>query len=186
MFGVLRKAPYDKVPYGRDARELQGKEGKYAEDLHAKKLDAEDPNDLEGKDAEDLHAKNLDAEDPNDLEGKDGVDLHAKNLDAKDPNDLEGKDSEELDAKKLDAQGVEAKPVDFIYHVTCLFTGASWTLQLVNVKSWKVRITHAHIYSTFWIILVYAHFQKNCQKKMDNACQASVPFFEDCEYSCMV
>ena len=124
VFGVLRKAPYDNVPYGRDARELQGKEGKYAEDLHAKKLDAEDPNDLEGKDAEDLHAKNLDAEDPNDLEGKDGVDLHAKNLDAKDPNDLEGKDSEELDAKKLDAQGVDAKPVDFIYHVTCLFTGA--------------------------------------------------------------
>ena len=40
VFGVLRKAPYDKVPYGRDARELQGKEGKYAEDLHAKKLDA--------------------------------------------------------------------------------------------------------------------------------------------------
>ena len=32
VFGVLRKAPYDKVPYGRDARELQGKEGKYAED----------------------------------------------------------------------------------------------------------------------------------------------------------
>ncbi|KAE8772455.1 hypothetical protein D1007_55552 [Hordeum vulgare] len=106
VFGVLRKVPYDKVPYGRDARELQGKDGKDS--------DVKVPTDLEGKDGEDLHAKNLDVEHPNDLEGKDGVDLDAKNLDTKNSNDLEGKDSEELDAKKLDAQVMDANSEDVV------------------------------------------------------------------------
>ena len=41
VFGVLRKVPYDNVPYGRDARELQGKDGNDS--------DAKVPTDLEGK-----------------------------------------------------------------------------------------------------------------------------------------
>ena len=120
------------------------------------------------------------------------MDLHAKNLDAKDPNDLEGKDSEELDAKKLDAkkldaQGVDAKPVDFIDHATCLFTGARLDDAACKCKKLESQdYPCAHIFCVLDHLGVRTFPKKNCQEKMDNAGQASVPFFEDCEYSCVV
>ena len=50
-YDVLRKVPYDKVPYAKDAKDLQGKDGK--------DLDAKVPKDLEGKDGEELDDKAL-------------------------------------------------------------------------------------------------------------------------------
>ena len=50
-YGVLHKLPYDKVPYAKDVRELQGKDGKGS--------DAKVPTVLGGKDGKDLHENKL-------------------------------------------------------------------------------------------------------------------------------
>ena len=100
------------------------------------------------------------------------MDLHAKNLDAKDPNHLEGKDSEELEAKKLDAQGVDAKPVDFIYHVTCLFTGARLDDAACKCKKLESRdYPCAHIFCVLDHLGVRT-FPKNLSRK-DGQCRPS-------------
>jgi len=92
IYDVLRKVPYHKVPYAKDAKDLQGKDDEHCDAKVAKELERN-------------NAKGLDA----------------KILDGEDPQDLKGVEAEELEAKKLDKEGLDAKSVGSQYRVTCVF-----------------------------------------------------------------
>ena len=115
-YDVLRKVPYDKFPYSKDAKDLQGKDDEHCDAMVAKELERN-------------NAKGLDA----------------KILDGEDPQDLKGVEAEELEAKKLDKEGLDAKYVGFQNRVTCVFSNnklSAATCQCARMESQDYPCAH--------------------------------------------
>lgn len=147
-YDVLQKIPYDKVPYAKDAKDLQGK----------------DDEDCDAKVAKELECNN-------------GKGLDARNLDGEEPQDLKGEEAEELEEKKLDMEGLDANSVGFQYHVTCVFTNsklAAATCKCARMESQDYP--HAHIFCILDHMGVREYPNFFCEQKMDKACEASVQF----------